>query len=158
MEAWPFMLFIILNNNCSFMNNLFATNIDVKLCRVRQRRNYAKNVCIIFLKALPSSSASFRPAGVHTAAAVLEPKCLARCVGESPVDASGELTEEDGVVQWVVPEELGKHARAFMSSSDERRCAYWRGRSGRRWHTINARRRRWCRGAAQPRHEGLHGA
>ena len=25
MEAWPFMLFIILNNNCSFMNNLLAT-------------------------------------------------------------------------------------------------------------------------------------
>ena len=27
MEAWPFMLFIILNNNCSFMNNPLATNI-----------------------------------------------------------------------------------------------------------------------------------
>ena len=27
MEAWPFMLFIILNNNCCFMNNSFATNI-----------------------------------------------------------------------------------------------------------------------------------
>jgi len=26
MEAWPFMLFIILNNNCSFMNNTLATN------------------------------------------------------------------------------------------------------------------------------------
>jgi hypothetical protein len=27
MEAWPLMLFIILNNNCSIMNNTFAKNI-----------------------------------------------------------------------------------------------------------------------------------
>ena len=43
MEAWPFMLFIILNNNCSFLNNPLASNI-VQWARVYETLKWIMKV------------------------------------------------------------------------------------------------------------------